>query len=124
VKGGLDGMRPDASFQNLRRSVTAINDALGGAKRLDLFESARVDPNVLIEDAVTRLKALIDEGLFDYIGLSECAADTLRRAHKVHPLPRSRSRCRCGRTSPRPRKVGHPTCVKINRLNVLSDIYG
>jgi pyridoxine 4-dehydrogenase len=79
-------MKPDASPENLRRSVTAINEALDGAKRLDLFECARVDPKVSIEDTVKTLKDLVDEGLFDYIGLSECAADTLRRAHKVHPI--------------------------------------
>jgi pyridoxine 4-dehydrogenase len=88
IKGGLaDGkLAPDASPENLRRSVTAINEALDGAKRLDLFECARVDPNVSIEETVKSLKALIDEGLFDYIGLSETAADTLRRANKVHPI--------------------------------------
>jgi pyridoxine 4-dehydrogenase len=106
VKGGvkLGSLEPDASPANLRRSVTAgqsfvlrckrlaridaleVVEALDGAKRLDLFECARVDPKVPVEEAMQSLKSLIDEGLFDYIGLSECKADTLRRAHKVHPV--------------------------------------
>jgi pyridoxine 4-dehydrogenase len=45
-----------------------------------------VDPKVPIEDNIKHLKVLINEGLFDYIGLSECRAETLRRAHAVHPI--------------------------------------
>jgi pyridoxine 4-dehydrogenase len=45
-----------------------------------------VDPKVPIEETIKNLKALIDEGLFDYIGLSECRAETLKRAHAVHPI--------------------------------------
>jgi pyridoxine 4-dehydrogenase len=88
VKGGanLADLVPDASPASLRRSVTAINDALGGFKRLDLFECARVDPKVPIEESIGTLKGLIEEGLFDFIGLSECKAETLRRANKVHPI--------------------------------------
>jgi pyridoxine 4-dehydrogenase len=88
IKGGhgADDHIPNSSAENLRRSVNAINEALGGAKRLDLFESARVDPKVPIEETIKNLKILIDEGLFDYIGLSECKAETLKRAHAVHPI--------------------------------------
>jgi len=88
IKGGTgaNDLTPNSSPENLRRSVNTINEALGGAKRLDLFESARVDPKVPIEETIKNLKALIDEGLFDYIGLSECKAETLKRAHAVHPI--------------------------------------
>ena len=72
--------------ENLRRSVTAINAALRGTKRLDLFECARVDHNYPIEEIIGNLKALVEEGLFDHIGISECSAATLRRAHAVHPI--------------------------------------
>jgi pyridoxine 4-dehydrogenase len=85
VKGGAkEGeLAPDASPANLRRSVTAIVTALDGAKRLDLFECARVDPSVPVEDVMRTLATLRDEGLFDHIGMSECAAGTLRRACAV-----------------------------------------
>jgi len=88
VKGGIRVGEPvpDSSEANLRRSVDKINEVLGGKKRLDLFESARVDPNITIEEAITTLAKLKAEGRFDHIGLSECSAETLRRAHKVHPI--------------------------------------
>jgi len=53
---------------------------------MDLFECARVDPNIPIEETIALLAQLIKEGKFDHIGLSECSAETLRRAHKVHPI--------------------------------------
>jgi pyridoxine 4-dehydrogenase len=72
--------------ENLRRSVDRINEHLRGKKKLDLFEPARVDPKVPIEDAMKTLSELVKEGKFTYIGLSECSADTLRKAHAVHPV--------------------------------------
>jgi pyridoxine 4-dehydrogenase len=42
-----------------------------------------VDPNVPIEDAMRTLVGFVREGKFDHIGLSECAAETLRRANTV-----------------------------------------
>jgi len=88
VKGGLAEGRlvPDSSPQNLRRSVDNILNHLKGFKKLDLFESARVDPQIPIEDAVKSLADLVKERKFDYIGLSECSAETLRRANAMHPI--------------------------------------
>lgn len=60
-----------------------INATLRGTKRLDLFESARVDPDVPLEDAYRTIAQLKSEGKFDHIGMSECKAETLRRAHAV-----------------------------------------
>lgn len=45
-----------------------------------------MDHNFPIEDTIRSLKALIDEGLFDHIGVSECSAETLRKANAVHPI--------------------------------------
>jgi len=86
--GGLeaDRLAPNSSEANLRRSVDLTLEKLGGKKRLDLFQCARVDKQVPIETAIGTLSQLIKEGKFDYIGLSECSADTLRRAHAVHPI--------------------------------------
>ena len=101
-KGGTDAkfLAPDSSYaesepsfrkalttilrpQNLRRSVDAILAKLRGTKKLDLFECARVDHKVPIEEATKTLSGFIDEGKFDFIGMSECKAETLRRAHAV-----------------------------------------
>ncbi|KAF9821375.1 hypothetical protein IEO21_00621 [Rhodonia placenta] len=91
VKGGIGKSvgkpgGPDASPENLRRSVDTINGALRGTKKLDLFECARVDQKYPIEDTIKVLAALVKEGKFSHIGMSECKAETLRRAHAVHPI--------------------------------------
>lgn len=39
-----------------------------------------------IEETVGAMAKLVEEGKVKYLGLSECSADTLRRAHKVHPI--------------------------------------
>ncbi len=74
------------SPENLRRSVTFINEKLGGIKKMDLFESARVPTNVPIEDMIKTLVELKNEGHFQHIGLSECSAATLRKANAIHPI--------------------------------------
>jgi len=81
VKGGTD-----ASEKSLRRSVDNINNHLRGTKRLDLFECARVDPRVPIEESIKTLDKLIKEGKFSYIGTSESNSKTLQKAHAVHPI--------------------------------------
>lgn len=53
---------------------------------IDLFFQHRVDPGVPIEDVAGTLKALISEGKIRHYGLSEAGADTIRRAHAVHPV--------------------------------------
>ena len=50
---------------------------------MDLFEMARVADNVTIEEAIASIAALKDEGHFSHIGISECSAATLRKAHSV-----------------------------------------
>ncbi|KAM5531837.1 hypothetical protein V8D89_014467 [Ganoderma adspersum] len=80
------GMTPDGSPENLRRSVTFINEKLGGIKRMDLFESARIPQNVSLEDMMNTLVGLKKEGHFYHIGLSECSASSLRKAHAIHPI--------------------------------------
>ncbi|KAI0328559.1 aldo/keto reductase [Cubamyces sp. BRFM 1775] len=88
VKGGTKAgaLIPDASPENLRRSVDAINAALRGTKRMDLFECARVAKNASVEDAIKTLVELKNEGKFDHIGMSECSAASLRRGNAVHPI--------------------------------------
>lgn len=73
--------RPD----NIRTVAEASLQRLG-IDVIDLFYQHRVDPNVPIEDVVGTMKDLIDEGKIRTIGLSEAGAQTLRRAHAVHPV--------------------------------------
>ena len=100
VKGGAvpGKLAIDGSTENLRRSVDDILKALRGTKRLDLFEPARRDSNYEIEHYAEVLNEMVKEGKFDYIGLSEVNADTVRRAHKVHQMfPRWACECLYGR---------------------------
>jgi len=53
---------------------------------IDLLYQHRVDPDVPIEDVAGTVKDLIEEGKARYFGLSEVSAQTIRRAHAVHPV--------------------------------------
>ncbi len=53
---------------------------------IDLYTTARVDPNVPIEDTVGALADLVAKGVVRYIGLSEASAATIRKAAAVHPI--------------------------------------
>jgi len=53
---------------------------------IDLYYQHRVDPGVPIEETVGAMAELVDAGKVRYLGLSEAGADTIRRAHAVHPI--------------------------------------
>jgi aryl-alcohol dehydrogenase-like predicted oxidoreductase len=81
--GKMNGV--NSKPENIRKAVE------GSLKRLrtdviDLLYQHRVDPNVPIEDVAGTVKDLIKEGKVKYFGLSEAGADTIRRAHAVHPV--------------------------------------
>ncbi len=53
---------------------------------IDLYYLHRLDPNVPIEDSIGALRDLVIAGKIGSIGLSEVSADTIRRAHRIHPI--------------------------------------
>lgn len=57
-----------------------------GVEVIDLYYQHRVDPNVAIEDTVGAMAELVQAGKVRYLGLSEAAPHTIRRAHAVHPI--------------------------------------
>ena len=57
-----------------------------GTDHVDLYQPARLDPRVPIEDTVGAIAELIQAGYVRYLGLSEMGAATIRRAHAVHPV--------------------------------------
>ncbi|MHB1529298.1 MAG: aldo/keto reductase [Acidiferrobacteraceae bacterium] len=57
-----------------------------GVDVIDLYYQHRVDPNVPIEDTVGAMSDLVREGKVRYLGLSEAGAQSIRRAHAVHPI--------------------------------------
>ncbi|WP_189301524.1 aldo/keto reductase [Streptomyces cinerochromogenes] len=77
--------RQDGSAAHVRASVHGSLQRLG-TDHIDLYYQHRVDPNVPIEETVGALGELVAEGKVRYIGLSEASAETIRRAHAVHPV--------------------------------------
>ncbi len=77
---GLDG-RPEAIKNFCAYSLMRL-----GVDEIDLYQPARIDRNVPIEETVGAIKDLIQEGKVRYLGLSEANAEQLKRAHKIHPV--------------------------------------
>jgi aryl-alcohol dehydrogenase-like predicted oxidoreductase len=77
--------RPDSSPANI---ATAVEGSLRrlGTDHIDLYYQHRVDPTVPIEDTIGAVAELVAAGKVRHIGLSEAWADTIRRAHAVHPI--------------------------------------
>ncbi|RUS30011.1 aldo/keto reductase [Jimgerdemannia flammicorona] len=83
---------PDGKFLGINGKPEYIRQALEASLNrlqvdyVDLYYQHRVDPSVPIEDTVRAMAELVKEGKVRYLGLSECSAATLRRAHAVHPI--------------------------------------
>ena len=67
---------------------TALEESLArlGTDYVDLYYLHRVDPSTPIEETVGAMAELVSAGLVRYLGLSEAAPDTIRRAHATHPI--------------------------------------
>ena len=86
VPGDMSTVGPqDGSADHVRSSIEGSLRRLG-TDYVDLYYQHRVDPNVPIEETVGAMAELVDEGKIRHIGLSEAAADTIRRANAVHPI--------------------------------------
>ena len=81
--GAIAGL--DSSPQNVRHVCDASLQRLG-VDHIDLFYQHRVDKTIPIEETVEAMAALVKQGKVRYIGLSEASAETIRRAHAVHPI--------------------------------------
>jgi aryl-alcohol dehydrogenase-like predicted oxidoreductase len=75
----------DSTPANIRTAVDGSLRRLG-TDYIDLYYQHRVDPDTPIEDTVGAIAGLITEGKVRHIGLSEAGANTIRRAHAVHPV--------------------------------------
>jgi aryl-alcohol dehydrogenase-like predicted oxidoreductase len=84
-KGGDSNAGLDSRPERIRE---AANGSLKRLKtdRIDLFYQHRPDPNVPIEEVAGTVKELIAQGKVNHFGLSEAGAQTIRRAHAVHPV--------------------------------------
>jgi aryl-alcohol dehydrogenase-like predicted oxidoreductase len=75
----------DGSPENVRSAVEGSLKRLG-TDHIDLYYQHRIDPDVPIEETVGAMAELVTAGKVSYIGLSEAAPETIRRAHATHPL--------------------------------------
>jgi len=78
---GLSGGHPDYVPQACDKSLKRL-----GVDVIDIYGLHRVDPAVPIEDTVGAMKKLVEQGKVRYLALSEAGPQTIRRAHKVHPI--------------------------------------
>lgn len=80
TKRGING-KPEY----VRKAVEGSLQRLG-IDEIDLYYQHRVDPNTPIEETVGEMAKLVKEGKVKYLGLSEASAQSLRKAHGVHPI--------------------------------------
>ena len=78
--GGVNG-RPEYVQQCCEASLQRL-----GVEVIDLYYQHRVDPTVPIEETMGAMAALVQQGKVRYLGMSEAAPATIRRAHAVHPI--------------------------------------
>jgi aryl-alcohol dehydrogenase-like predicted oxidoreductase len=83
---------PDGAWLGYDASPPAVKTALAhsltrlGVDHVDIYRPARLDPKVPIEETVGAIAELVQAGYVRHIGLSEVGAETIRRAHAIHPI--------------------------------------
>ncbi|KAL8941408.1 MAG: hypothetical protein Q9216_002253 [Gyalolechia sp. 2 TL-2023] len=80
-------MAMDGSRANIRRCIDESLHILDGTGlKIDIYEPARIDPTVPLEETMNAIVEYIKEGKVGGIGLSEVDAETIRKAHAIHPI--------------------------------------
>lgn len=83
---------PDGSWLGVDTRPSAVKNFAGyslkrlGIDVIDVYRPSRLDPKVPIEDTIGAVADLVKAGYVRHIGLSEVGADTIARAHRVHPI--------------------------------------
>ena len=83
---------PERNWSGYDSRPTAVKNFLAytlqrlRVDHIDIYRPARLDPSVPIEDTIGAIADMIKAGHVKHIGLSEVGADTIRRAHAVHPI--------------------------------------
>jgi aryl-alcohol dehydrogenase-like predicted oxidoreductase len=92
TKFGIVRDRDDPTRRGVEGSPEYVRQAIEGSldrlrvEHVDLYYQHRVDPDTPIEETVGAMAELVREGKVRYLGLSEAAPETIRRAHAVHPI--------------------------------------
>lgn len=83
---------PDGNFIGFDARPAAVKTSLAytlqrlGTDYIDLYQPARLDPAVPVEDTIGAISEMVRAGYVRHIGLSEVGADTIRRAHAIHAI--------------------------------------
>lgn len=72
--------------QGIKENAEKCLKVLEGKCRIDVFQPARLDPEVPVEETVTAIAEHVKSGAIGGVGLSECSAESIRRASKVYPI--------------------------------------
>ncbi|KAK4506196.1 hypothetical protein PRZ48_004161 [Zasmidium cellare] len=72
--------------KGVKENVQKCLAVLDGKCRIDVFEPARLDPDVPVEETVLAIAEFVKNGRIGGVGLSECSAESIRRASKVFPI--------------------------------------
>src|SRR2546423_1146671 len=83
--GAFSDRRPDGRPETIRAAIEGSLQRLG-TDHVDLYYQHRVDPLTPIEETVGAMAELVTAGKVRHLGLSEASAETIRRAHAVHPI--------------------------------------
>src|SRR5208337_2219399 len=78
---------------------------------IDLYYQHRVDRTVPIEETVGAMARLVEEGKVRFLGLSEAAPATIRRAHRTHPISALQTECSLWSRDPEDEII--PTCREL-----------
>jgi len=111
VPGDMSTVGPaDGSADHVRSSIDGSLERLG-TDHVDLYYQHRVDPKVPIEETVGAMAELVAAGKVRHLGLSEAAAETIRRAHAVHPITAVQTEYSLWTRDPEPDVI--PTCREL-----------
>lgn len=82
---GAPGTYFDGSPEWIKKAVDLSLQRLK-INEIDLYYAHRVDPNIPVEETVGAMADLVKAGKVKYLGLSEASAESIRKAHKIHPI--------------------------------------
>jgi aryl-alcohol dehydrogenase-like predicted oxidoreductase len=92
TKFGIIGDPRNSSARGINGSPEYVRSAIDASLQrlrvdhVDLYYQHRMDPGVPVEETIGAMASLVEAGKVRYLGLSEASAETIRRAHAVHPI--------------------------------------
>src|SRR6202162_591978 len=117
TKCGIVHDLDSATFRGINGKPDYVRKSCEGSLRrlqmdcIDLYYQHRVDPDTPIEETVGAMADLIRQGKVRFLGLSEASAETIRRAHAVHPITAVQSEYSLWTRDPEPEIL--PTCREL-----------